>query len=466
MKSVAGMLSPSKASQMNSVLDLLQVLRRNIMFIAVLFALIMSSIVAGVYLRKPSFDSTAKVLVSFEGLGISLSRAEFQTGNTQVQAAEAIASQGEIFRSRSIVEQAIDEIGVEALRDPEATSMIGRIIGSVANFTGDAIESVLFRLGLATRMEERDVLVEKLSKSLDVFPIRQSQIVIVSVRWRRPEIARLLLSKVMETYLARSKELSQRANSYEVFAEQTKRLSVDLSNAEQGLLQFRLKNDILDLPQEKQILISRIEKLSGLMVGISPEAGNFSGRAGELATASGDDNILVSQLSSLQAQLSAFRLELARLRISFTPDNRNVRELESQIAEVETMIASIRARVSRSLEESKTRLRIVIEAEASYERISRDVEMARDAYQTYRKVTEDRRVTQSRNMQVNIQVIDSPSLPLQAVGPARLTLLIAGLPFSLICAFGLMLLIHFYRSWMQREAHNRQEGPPAVEPAA
>ena len=356
----------------------------------------------------------------------------------------------------------IDEIGVEALRDPPPASVIVRFIGGVANSLGDAIEAVLVRLGLATPMSERDSLVAKLNKSLSVFPVRQSHIVTVSVRWHRPEIARLLLRKVMETYIATNKAIGQRANNYEVYAEQTKQLSAELSEAENVLLQFKLKNNIMDLLREKQVLMSNTEKLSALLEGTAAIAGHATAPAEDPAATSDIDSAAVSQVSSLQAQLTSFRIELARLRISSTPDNRSVQQLVSQIAEVEKTIAGILARVTRSLEDSKTRLRAVNEAEAGYERIRRDVEMARDAYQTYRKVTEDRRSMQSRNMQTNIQVVDSPSLPLRASGPSRLMLLAAGLPFSLTCSIGLISLLLIYRSWKQAERGRKPEaGTPA-----
>lgn len=447
---------------MNSVRDLLRILRQHILSVAVVFALVLSGVVAGVYLRKPAFESEAKVLITFEGFGISLSRAEYQIGNTQILAVEAITSQGEILRSRNLVEQVIDEIGVEALRDPPPASVIVRFIGGVANSLGDAIEAVLVRLGLATPMSERDSLVAKLNKSLSVFPVRQSHIVTVSVRWHRPEIARLLLRKVMETYIATNKAIGQRANNYEVYAEQTKQLSAELSEAENVLLQFKLKNNIMDLPREKQVLMSNTEKLSALLEGTAAIAGYATAPAEDPAATSDIDSAAVSQVSSLQAQLTSFRIELARLRISSTPDNRSVQQLVSQIAEVEKTIAGILARVTRSLEDSRTRLRAVNEAEAGYERIRRDVEMARDAYQTYRKVTEDRRSMQSRNMQINIQVVDSPSLPLRASGPSRLMLLAAGLPFSLTCSIGLISLLLIYRSWKQAERGRKPEaGTPA-----
>ena len=465
MKSVAGMLSQDEAPGKNPAFDLLRNLRQNLALIVLLFALIMGAIVTGVYVRKPAYESTAKILISFQSLGISLSRAEFQYGNTPVQSAEAITSQGEILKSRDLMEQVIDETGVEALRSPGPTGMIGRIVGGAANFAGSIIESALVQLGLATKKSERDVLIERLADALTVYPVRQSQVMVVTVRWNRPEIARQLLSKVMEIYFARNKVINQDMSSYEVFAEQTKRLSAELSNAELELLRFKLEKERLDFPEEKQRLWSRIGKLSELLQGITLVSGNDRAGSSKPALAGEENNIAAAEVSSLQSQLSSFKLDLARLRISSAPDNRVVREMESQISETERMISAILSRVAQALEKSRARLRAVNEAEASFERISRNVEMARDAYQTYRKVTEDRRLMQARNMPVNFQVIDNPSLPLQPIGPARLTLLIAGLPFSLICAIGLMLLIHFYRRWTQRLTNATPETPVPADQA-
>ena len=266
----------------------------------------------------------------------------------------------------------------------------------------------------------------------------------------------------MENYIAMNKTIGQLANDYEAYAEQTKQLSAKLSEAEQVWLQFKLKNEIMDLPREKQILISHIEKLTALLEGTAAIVGYVTAPAEEPSVASEINTAAISQISSLQAQLTSFRIELARLRISSTPDNRVVRQLASQIAEVEMTIAGIFARVARSLDENKTRLRAVNEAEAGYERIWRDVEMARDAYQTYRKVTEDRRAAQFRNRQISIQVVDSPSLPLRASGPSRLVLLAAGLLFSLICGIGLMSLILIYRSWKRGQLGSKLDaGSPA-----
>lgn len=414
-----------------------------------LTALIFAGIVVGVYLRKPSYESSAKVLISFEGLGISLSRAEFQMNNTLVQAVEAITSQGEILLSRSLTEQVIDDIGIEALRDPPPTSAIGRFLRGFVFTVVDGMEDFLAGLGLAPKLSERDKLVAKLTKSLSVFPVRQSQIIVVSVRWNKPEKAKLILQKIMDSYIAMNMKISQRANNYEIFAEQTKQLSAALNDAENVLLQFKLKNNLLDLPREKQTLASRIEKLSALIDGMTTGAGDANVAADDAMVT--NDNAAVTQVTSLQSQLLSLKIELARMRVSATSENRAVKQLESQIAEVEKSIAGILSRVALALDESTTRLRTVNEAEAGYERIRRDVEMARDAYQTYRKVTDDRRAMQSRTMQLDVQVIDSPSLPVKASGPSRLVLLLAGLPFSILLAVGLVSLLFALRIWTGRE---------------
>jgi uncharacterized protein involved in exopolysaccharide biosynthesis len=459
----AAVTSPGKRGiPVNSVLDLIHVLRRKIPLATLLFALVMSGIVMGVYIRKPAFDSTAKLLISFEGTGISLSRAEYQLNTAQVQAVEVITSQSEILASRSLVERVIDEVGVEALRDPPPTTLIGRFVNGLASFAGSTIESALLRLGLASKLDERDILVDRLGKSLSVYPVRQSQIMLVSVRWHRPEIANLLLGKVLEVYFAINEEIGQGANGYQIFAEQTKRLSSELSDAEQALLQFRLNNNLMDLPREKQFLTARIETLSALTDGMDASFGAGPGTAGGPAANVDEDMAAISQAASLQSQLETLRVELARVRITATSDNRAVRELESQISEVEKSLVSIYARATKSLEDAKSRLRAVNEAEAGYERIRRDVEMATDAYQTYRKVAEDRRSMPSRSNQIDVQIVDSPSQPYQPLGPSRLILLIAGLPFSLLCAIGLVLLINFHRNWIDDQTQGQIVGKQAA----
>ena len=253
MKDVLARLLTKPGIPVHSVRDLLHVLRLRSSFALLLFLLIFAGIVLGTYARRPAFDSTAKLLMSFEGVGISLSRAEYQLGTAQVQAVEVLTSQGEILMSRTLVERVIDELGVEALRDPPPKSLLGRIIGGVTGFAGNTVQSVLVRLGLSTPMSERDALVEQLSKSLAVYPVRQSQIMEVSVRWRRPQIAQLLLDKVVQTYLQMSKDIAQGSDSYEAYAEQTKRLSAELGKAEDVLLQFKLNNSIMDLPQGEAV---------------------------------------------------------------------------------------------------------------------------------------------------------------------------------------------------------------------
>ena len=147
-----------------------------------------------------------------------------------------------------------------------------------------------------------------------------------------------------------------------------------------------------------------------------------------------DDNAVVSQAASLETQLGTLRVELARLSISvnarkFLPSkNCKVKYQRSRKTQ-----SGVYSRAAKSLQEAQTRLRTIAEVEANYARLSRDVEIASDAYQTYRKVTEDRRTVPSRTNQVNVQVIDPPSLPREPRGPVASHHADCG---SAICAAG------------------------------
>ncbi|WP_204335924.1 hypothetical protein, partial [Klebsiella pneumoniae] len=79
--------------------------------------------------------------------------------------------------------------------------------------------------------------------------------------------------------------------------------------------------------------------------------------------------------------------------------------------------------------------------ESDFNRAGRNLEIASEAYQTYRKASEDRRVMKAQEVKIRIQVIDPPTRPVLPTGPSRLILALAALvaALALIPAFGLLL---------------------------
>jgi uncharacterized protein involved in exopolysaccharide biosynthesis len=87
-------------------------------------------------------------------------------------------------------------------------------------------------------------------------------------------------------------------------------------------------------------------------------------------------------------------------------------------------------------------MRTLQSAESEFNRALRNVDMATEAYQTYRKAAEDRRVKRAQETQVKIQVVDPPTIPFRPLGMGKLLLALAAILFAFAVAVGLALLLH------------------------
>jgi uncharacterized protein involved in exopolysaccharide biosynthesis len=89
---------------------------------------------------------------------------------------------------------------------------------------------------------------------------------------------------------------------------------------------------------------------------------------------------------------------------------------------------------------------VLLDAERANNRIQRNIEIATEAYQTYRKVARDRHNMLAHEMIVRIQVIDPPTVPIRALGPSRLIWVLAVFLLSAIFAALAILVVNFLKN--------------------
>ncbi|GBU16739.1 MULTISPECIES: hypothetical protein [Methylobacterium] len=424
---------------MSLVSGTLAALRRRPFLAFLVFAGFFGAAMAGIYLKKPAYESVGKLLVNFEGRGVSLSRADVQYNSTQLQAVEAVTSQSEILRSHDLVVAVVDKLGMDAFRDPEPSSALMQAIAGTIRTVSEAINGVLVSARLVEPVDPREALIEAVEKSLQVYPVRQTQVISVAFRWRNPRVPPLVLDALIELFQAKVGELNGLSDGYDLFVEQSKRARDELDKAERDMSALGQRYKIVDLKREKTFLLDRIEKL-GPVADIAAANGADTALDGTGA-GQGDSTIVGGQISALQAQLNTMRVDRARLLVSVTPDSREVRELDRQIATVEAALARESRIVRETLAAYRERLRTLQGVESDFNRAGRNLEIASEAYQTYRKASEDRRVMKAQEVKIRIQVIDPPTRPVLPTGPSRLILALAALvaALALIPAFGLLL---------------------------
>jgi uncharacterized protein involved in exopolysaccharide biosynthesis len=401
----------------------LDIMRRRLKLFLVLFVIIFIGGVAGVYIKRASFESSAKMLVNLEGLGVSLSQVDIPQLGPQVQAIEAITTQVELLTSRQLIEDTVDKLGLEVFRSPPPGNVVVRLVVGAINGLSNAVSAVLSLIGMIETLGERDAIVEALSSSLRVYPVRQSQIIVVSLRWRNPTVPPLALQTLLDLYFTKTKAIDTKHSEFDLFTEQVSVAAAALSEAEGEMRAFRLRYDVADLLREKQMLIDRIDRLTAMGEVVHGDAGNAApgeGIAIAVERANRDVGGVVDQLVELHSRLTGLRVERARAATTFTAEHRTVRELDNQIATTEATLVRENTRLASLVTAARERLRVLQDAEQEFNRISRHFDMATQAYQTYSKVARDRALALAHETTVHIQVIDPPDTPLRATGPSRL----------------------------------------------
>lgn len=401
------------------------------------FAILLIGAIAGAYVKRPVFESSAKLIVNLDGRGISLSRAEVQYGGAMLQAVEVVTSQVEILRSRKLLEAAVDALGSETFAEPPPSNPLVRMALAAVNSLGQAIDAVLTQLMLSDRVSPRDQLIERVDKELRVYQVRQAQIIQVSFAWRNPQVPPLFLERFLALYLSSVADLNGQSEGMELMEGQVRRASDDLDKAERERRELDTTYRVVDFKREKQALSERIDQLTTVLEGGPPvdpagAAPDASTQAGVPTTAAGP--IAGSQITALRSQIAALQMDRAKAGVGFTADSRQLRELDGQITAAQTALAASDREVRDMLAAHRARMGVLQSAEASYDRVARNSEIASEAFQTYRKVAQDRRLQQAQETKLKIQIVDPPAPPIRPLGWSRLLLVEAGAVFALVMA--------------------------------
>ncbi|CAN7593983.1 GumC family protein [Rhizobium sp. LjRoot254] len=425
---------------MRTMQNLLFILKQRRRLYAIFFVVVFVGGLAAVYLKRPSYESTAKLLVNLESLGVSLSKTETPASGPQVLAVEAVTSQIELLTSQDLIAEVVDRIGPEGFRGSPPNNPIVRFAVETLGAASDGLAHALAALGLVQQISERDALIEAVGRGLRVFPVRQSQVIVVTQRWRTPTIPPLVLRTLLQLYTEKSKKLDGTRSEYALFTDQVKQAAEALNKAEADARIFERTYDIADLAREKQMLIDRIDRLTS----VKTEAGSDVPTANPFANGAKLNNVAVGeQLTQLRSRLYSLNEERAKASASFTPEHRVVKELEQQIAETKAALAAENSALTQTIEGARTRLAVLLGAEQANNRIRRNIEIASEAYQTYRKVAKDRQNMLAHKTIVRVQIIDAPTAPLRPLGPSRLIWVLAVVLLSAGFAALAILVVNF-----------------------
>jgi uncharacterized protein involved in exopolysaccharide biosynthesis len=428
-------MSPVDNTAAVSVKDLAQVLIRRRLQLSLIFILIFAGVCAGTFLMPKQYESRMKILVKNERPEMIVSPDSGGGAGYQTEVSETqINSEIELLNSDNLLQQVVTKCGLDRL--PIGAS------GPVRNLPA-AIQKATMRL----------------QRSLKISPVRKANIILVEYSATDPQLAAAVLRQLAELYLEAHLRIHGTPGSYEFFARQTERYRDGLRDAETKLADFRQRENIVLLAQQKETALQKSSDSESALLQADTAIGEYRQKIADtraqLAAAAPrittqsrtiSNQYSVERLHTMLAELQNRRTQLL---MKFRPDDRTVLEadqeladtrsalaeatkltggdqatdvnplrqaLEIDLAKEQAELAGIEGRREALVEEARIwrhQLATLNNATAGFEDLTRNQKEAEDNYLLYAKKTEEARIAESLDQQkiANVAIAETPSVP-------------------------------------------------------
>lgn len=420
---------------------------------------------------------------------------------------EELNSEIEILRSRQLIEDVVETIGIDrsGAGAEEPTSWIARGLGWLRSLQG------------GPQLSKFDGLVVHIQSSIEIFAVRKSNLITISFTAQDPEWATKVVKTLTDRYLERRAERFQSPQAVSFFENQMLQAQTKLVESEQVLRQLTDDASITivgggsgsdSLAAQKQLVMQRLAELESSLSSAEVEL-EFQSRTvaslremlqrepERLESPNRENQDVASE--EIERALATLRLQRDALLQDFRPDSRHVRDIDTQIKMAEARleesrqaskftgteanplylevksellraqtslegaharVASLRAQVLTYRREMDTLNSKAFEVESLY----RDARAAEEDYLLYRKKFEEARISAAMDQEkfINVTVAQPAQMP-RAPEPRGLILkllvsVFVGLIGGVSLAFGMETFLD--RSFTTGEDIERRLGIP------
>jgi len=428
-----------------SLQDIWKILKRRmrlIVRVTIAFALI--ALILGL-LTPPTYQSETTLRIKeAKGLGDSL-LASMPMGNSMANQ-QQLSTYAEILKSRTIVESVIKKTQKDKPKLPTYEQFVGCI---------------------------------------DVSPVKDTEIMKVTVKAKSPEKAREVTDTLVDDFINRIVSLnrSEQRNVREFIANRLKEQEKELDRAETALEKYKSTQKILEPGEETKAILDKLSVIDKLaaenkvaLTAAQAKLSTMHQQLGEEKPGFIADSPLIEQY---KGKLADLEVQLVGLMQKYTDKHPEVQEVKASIEEVkanlkaetsrivnseaasmnpvhqeliknkieaETEIAARTAQneaIKQVMGEGEETLKNLPAKEQGYAKVMRDVSVAQEIFTMLAERHEEARISEVMTP-INIQIIDKATLPTKKIAPKiKLNTLIGlmlGLMFSTFLAFALEYL--------------------------
>ena len=233
---------------------------------------------------------------------------------------------------------------VELLRDDE---VLRRVVEETGVGGRDWFHFLRLNEGNAQRVERA---ARRLAKSLQVQPVKKTNLIAISYAADDPRVAAKVLQSVANAYLAKHMEVHRPPGEFDFFDQQRGESRLQLEEAKGKLLQFTARHGVVEATQERDLALQKLSEMDASYRQTRIDLAETQQRVGELRDELGKlperttTQVRISDnpelLKSLKASLLDLQLKRTQLLTKFEPSHRLVQEVDQQIAQTQATLTT------------------------------------------------------------------------------------------------------------------------------
>ena len=438
-------------------------------------AIVAVAAVLATLLMVPEFRSTAQVQVQPQGSRI-LAYDDFSGEGAGSGRAfqEFFATQAQILQSRALAERVV--INHNLAQHPEFTGEIRQ--RSVLSELRSVVRTVTGAFGSGNsnaQQAEGDPVrraADRLRERIEVAPVRNSQLINVSVSGFDPDFAALLTNALVDEYIRANLERRMDAGSdaRQFLESQLDDMRIALERSDQALMDFARENNIADLEERLERTRSATRRLGDRLSEVQTELvqlGTWRELIAQGRLEAIDPIVDSPVIADLERRLLDANTEYTNLSATFQDSFPRVQEVLQRIERLQGEIASTRQQLARGIVDRYDTLRAqetaleravdnremdilaLNERGVQYNILRREFETSRELYDGLLQRMKEIGVA-SGVQENNIAVIDRAQAALFPFKPNLPRNLALALVLGLMGGVGLALLLEFLDGSIRR----------------
>jgi uncharacterized protein involved in exopolysaccharide biosynthesis len=306
--------------------------------------------------RDPLYQAEAQLMIKMGREHVFIPTSTEMGGSPflSFSSLEQINSEIELINSQPIIEKAVHTLGpysiYKDLLEDSKPSLPKRLLQQISGWLfkdAQRLEGNLY--GERKELSDHEKAVLRIQKRLEVFPIKNSRIIQINFEHSDPVVSSSVVNNIVAAYLEERPHVHKSPESYEFFEEQSKVLRNKIRKVEEKLKSFRKENSVIDLDEERSILLQKKADLKSNLNESLSEKVETEKRIDEISKQlkatpakiqQGEDTGLNPYLiSTLESQLVTLELKERELLTKYTDNNHLVQDVKKQLKIVRNRLA-------------------------------------------------------------------------------------------------------------------------------